>query len=63
MTITLQVTAIDLETVLACLRFRAHIIGDATARDRAEQSRLYSLAAGLDLQSTTLTQPREEQTQ
>jgi predicted kinase len=63
MTMTITLTAIDLETILACLHNRARTIGDATARDRQEQARLYRLAAQLDLQSTTLVQPASTEEQ
>lgn len=61
MTITL--TAIDLETILACLHNRARIIGDATDWDRREQARLYRLVAKIDLQATTLIAPATTQEQ
>ena len=64
MKITITLTADDLETILACLHHRARTIGDATARDRRYQARLYRfLVAQLDLQSTTLVQPASTEKQ
>ena len=58
-TTTLTVSSIELETIIACIRQRAVVIGNATRGDRIEQERLYRLAAQLDQQ----TDQKETETQ
>jgi len=57
MTITL--TKEQIETIIACLRNRAVVIGGATRNDRVEQERLYRLAAQLDQQQTNQNKETE----
>ena len=49
--ITMELTPEQIETIIACLRNRAVVIGNATRGDRIEQERLYYLAAQLDQQT------------
>jgi len=56
---TTTLTEEQIETIIACLRNRAVVIGNATRGDRIEQERLYRLAAQLDQQ----TDQKETETQ